>query len=191
MDLVRQINELTRTHPTISGFDIKTEGKIVGAVMAMGANLNTYGKVINAAAAQGWLMALRMNATVTYEELDGAFCHWLAKERDFPAPADVLRWIEDNRQDEARQEAIRDGIRRENEADEARRRAKNLKTYGVEDPSQEQVRAKMIERFGSDPMEILMGEKPRPQWIEPSEADKEYWAGVREAQKKQAMDFGG
>jgi hypothetical protein len=138
--------ELARTESsiTVSGMAPKDEGKVVSWLTAMFESLNTYGRKWSPAVAQGWLMALR-TSDLTMDEFHEAASYWLAFENDFPAPAALFGWVRSRRVNaELKAELARVSALLREQDDEALR-SRNMERYGTEDPTREQVDARLAE----------------------------------------------
>jgi hypothetical protein len=58
---------------------------------------HSYGRDFNGPLISAWMLAMQA-ARVTEAEISAAVEHFLLNERDFPAPADLIKWVKNRRQ---------------------------------------------------------------------------------------------
>lgn len=158
------------------------------AVSIMFDTLRTYGRSAEGIA-DSWYLVLKRRK-VTVQELAEA-CEEFAtggQGYDFPEPGRVCDWIAARRTDHAQQEAIRAGIRSDDERSDALRREMNLRIYGSENPSIEQIR----ERNLREPVQVIdKGLRPMPEFRHPTPEELAETRARLEAQKERLREANG
>ena len=109
---------------------------IKNVVEAMYDTLNTYGKPATPNLLDAWVMVLVLRKILAREIVQAAG-HFL-QGKDMPKPGEFCDWIIANRENRAQTEALIAGVQMADVETEERRREKNLRLFGTEDPTVEQ-----------------------------------------------------